>query len=47
MVFLRPKIVRSAADAKELLDEVDKKAPRVKQWQDDAQPKNEKGRRSM
>jgi general secretion pathway protein D len=39
MVFLRPKIVRTAADAKELLEEVDRKAPRVRQWQEDSQPK--------
>ena len=38
MVFLRPRVIRSAADAKELLNEVDKKAPRVQKWQQDAQP---------
>jgi type II secretion system protein D len=36
MVFLRPKIVRSPAQARELLEEIDKKAPRVKKWQDDS-----------
>jgi general secretion pathway protein D len=40
MVFLRPKVVRSPEEAKELLEETDKKAPLVKQWQDDSQPKD-------
>jgi general secretion pathway protein D len=40
MVFLRPKVVRSPDDARRLLEELDKKAPRVKKWQDDAQPKD-------
>jgi len=40
MVFLRPKIVRSPADAKALLEEIDRKAPHVKQWQDDFHPRN-------
>jgi type II secretion system protein D len=38
MVFLRPKVVRTLAQARELIDEVDRKAPRVKKWQDDAHP---------
>jgi len=38
MVFLRPKVVRSPTQARELLEEVDRKAPRVKKWQDDAHP---------
>ena len=40
MVFLRPKVVRSPEEAKQLLEETDRKAPLVKQWQDDTQPKN-------
>ena len=38
MVFLRPKIVRNREDAKDLLEEVDKKAPLVKKWQEGVQP---------
>jgi type II secretion system protein D len=37
MVFLRPHVIHSPADAQELLREVDKQAPLVKKWQDDAQ----------
>jgi general secretion pathway protein D len=40
MVFLRPKVVRSPAQARELLEEIDKKAPKVKKWQDDSHPSN-------
>jgi len=36
MVFLRPKVVRTLKEARELLEEVDKNAPRVKKWQDDS-----------
>ena len=39
MVFLRTKVVRNADEARELLDDVDKKAPSLKKWQDDTQPK--------
>lgn len=38
MVFLRPRVVRSPADAQSLLQEIDKEAPRVKKWQEDARP---------
>jgi len=41
MVFLRPKVVRSTADAKALLEEMDRKAPHAKKWQDDAHQKQE------
>ncbi len=44
MVFLRPKIVRTPEEARELLEEVEKKAPRIKKWQDDSQPKKEQGK---
>ena len=35
LVFLRPKVVRTPEEAKELLDEVDKRAPLIKQWRED------------
>jgi len=34
MVFLRPKITRTPEDAKALIEEIDKKAPRIKKWQE-------------
>lgn len=48
LVFLRPKVVRSPEEAKELLDEVDKRAPLIKQWKEDVplnkqQPKQKQG----
>ena len=38
MVFLRPRVVRTPEEARELNEEVDKKAPLVKKWRDDLQP---------
>ena len=38
MVFLRPRVIRSAEDAQKVLDEVDLKAPLVKKWQEEALP---------
>jgi general secretion pathway protein D len=38
MVFLRPRVIRSAEDAQQVLDEVDLKAPLVKKWQQEALP---------
>ena len=35
MVFLRPRVVRSPEEARELLKEVDKKAPLLKEWRDE------------
>jgi general secretion pathway protein D len=46
MVFLRPKIVRTPEEAKALLREVDERAPRVKKWQDDAEPTTPKGKKA-
>lgn len=43
MVFLRPKVVRTPAEAAELLEEVDKKAPLLKKWRNDIQPHKEGG----
>jgi general secretion pathway protein D len=39
MVFLRPKVVRTPEEARELLEEVDKKAPLVKKWKDESEEK--------
>lgn len=39
MVFLRPKVVRTEFDAEDLMKEINKKAPLVKKWQEDNQPK--------
>ena len=38
MVFLRPRIIRSVEDAKTALAEVDKQAPAVRKYQDQAAP---------
>ena len=38
MVFLRPRIIRTAEDARTALAEVDALAPAVKKWQDEAVP---------
>jgi type II secretion system protein D len=40
MVFLRPKIVRTPDEAEDLLRDVEKKAPALKQSQEDGKPKN-------
>jgi general secretion pathway protein D len=39
IVFLRPKVVRTPEEARQLLRDVEKQAPRVHKWQDDSQPK--------
>jgi general secretion pathway protein D len=41
MVFLRPRITRSPEEAKQLLEEVEKKTPLIKEWEKDAQPKQQ------
>jgi general secretion pathway protein D len=38
MVFLRPHVIHSPKDAAELLRDIDKEAPLVKKWQEDARP---------
>jgi type II secretion system protein D len=38
MVFLQPKVVRTPQEAKEMLQEIDRRAPRIRQWLDDNQP---------
>ncbi|MDB6109902.1 MAG: ral secretion pathway protein, partial [Pedosphaera sp.] len=40
MVFLRPRVVRTPEQAKELLEEVDKKAPLIRKWENEARPNN-------
>jgi general secretion pathway protein D len=42
MVFLRTKVVRNADEAKELLHDVDQKAPSLKKWQEDEPVKPKK-----
>ena len=39
MVFLRTKVIHNPDDARELLQDVDRKAPQLKKWQDDTLPK--------
>jgi type II secretory pathway component GspD/PulD (secretin) len=39
MVFLRPHVVASAADAADVLRDLERRAPLVKQWQEDPAPK--------
>ncbi|PYI79577.1 MAG: hypothetical protein DME26_23135 [Verrucomicrobia bacterium] len=46
MVFLRPKVVRTPEEAQELLEEVDKKAPLIKKWQDDVPLKEQNSRKN-
>ncbi len=41
IVFLRPKVVRTPEQARELLEEMDKKAPLIKKWKDENQRKEE------
>ncbi len=42
MVFLRPKVVRSPEEARELLEEMDRKAPLIKKWRNGAPLNQEK-----
>jgi general secretion pathway protein D len=42
MVFLRPKVVRSSQDARDLMEELGKRAPLVKQWQEENAEKEKK-----
>jgi type II secretion system protein D len=42
MVFLRSKIVRTPEEAEELMQDVDKKAPALKKWQEGNQPNPKK-----
>jgi type II secretory pathway component GspD/PulD (secretin) len=42
MVFLRPRVIRSEADATGALAQVDEQAPLVKKWQDGAEKPDKK-----
>jgi len=42
MVFLRPKVVRTPEEARELLKEVDKQVPLIKKWEKEVEPKLKK-----
>jgi len=42
MVFLTPKVVRTPKQAKEMLEEIEKKAPLIKQWENDFNKSREK-----
>ena len=42
LVFLRPKVVRTPNDARELLEEMENKAPLIKRWNDAARSKDGK-----
>ena len=37
MVFLRPKVVRTPEQARELYEEIERKSPLIKQWKDEAE----------
>jgi len=39
LVFLRPKVVRTPAQAQELMEEMNKKAPLIKKWQEENESK--------
>ena len=39
MVFLRPRVVRAAEDARKLLDEINQRAPNLKKWEQDSEQK--------
>src|SRR6185436_16191607 len=42
MVFLRPRVVRTPAEAQELLEEIDRKAPLIKGWRNGVPPSKDK-----
>jgi type II secretion system protein D len=42
MVFLRPRVVRNSEDARELMREMDQKAPLIKKWDDDSAKSQDK-----
>jgi type II secretion system protein D len=39
MVFLRPKVVHNQKDADQLIEEINQRAPKMKKWEQDSQPK--------
>jgi type II secretory pathway component GspD/PulD (secretin) len=46
MVFLRPKIIHSAEDARTALADVDTQAPQVRKWQDEVLPSSKPAKKS-
>jgi len=38
MVFLRPRVVRTPEEAREMLNDVDKKLPKLKDWREGIPP---------
>lgn len=42
MVFLRPRVVRSEKDAARLINEINKKAPKMQKWEEDSMPADAK-----
>lgn len=45
MVFLRPRITRSPQDAKNLLDEIDKRTPHLKAWKEEQENPKPEGKK--
>jgi type II secretion system protein D len=41
MVFLRPKVVRTPEEARELFEEIERKSPLIKQWRDEAEAREQ------
>jgi general secretion pathway protein D len=44
MVFMRPKVTRSPADSRDLLEEIYRKAPAIKQWDQESQLQTSPGK---
>jgi type II secretory pathway component GspD/PulD (secretin) len=38
MVFMRPKVIRTASEARDLLDDTYRRSPKLKDWDQDADP---------
>ena len=38
MVFLKPKVVRTPDQARQLLEEIDRKTPTIKRWREEPMP---------
>lgn len=39
MVFLRPRVVRNEKDAEKMIEEINERAPKMKKWEQDSEPK--------
>jgi type II secretion system protein D len=42
MVFLRPRVVKTQKDEEKLMEEINQRAPRMKKWEQDSQPRQVK-----